>query len=93
VVAADGTLARGAGAVSATRAFVGSTGEYFVAFARNINDCVPVVTIGGTAADAQSGAYAQATVLFGSGTAWVTTTDGQDQFIDRPFHLLVFCAK
>src|SRR5215204_1440475 len=65
VVAADGTLARGAGAVSATRASVGSTGTYYVTFNRNIDDCVVVVTIGGTAADAQSGSYAQATVLIG----------------------------
>src|SRR4051812_24989462 len=85
VVAGDGTLARGTGAVSASRAAGDSSGGYYVTFDRDLNDCITVATIGGTDADTYAGSHAQATVLLNVSQAWVHTSDGADNLVDRPF--------
>jgi hypothetical protein len=92
VVAADATLVRGAGAVSVERSG-SSPGFYFVTFNRSLDDCTVVASVGGTGADAHAGSFAQATVLATTQDAWVTTSDGNDNLVDRPFHLIVFCVK
>lgn len=92
VVNADSSLARGAGATGAEKIL---TGNYAVRFARDVRDCAYVVSTGSsevyTWADSTASA---ASYAFDPAGVFVSIRDANDvNFVDRPFHLIVFCAS
>lgn len=91
VVNADGTLARGAGVVSAA-GILGSPGRYEVIFDRDVTACAYLATIGtagtGTAA---TGTISTALLTGTTNGVFVRTIDDAGAFAERPFHLLVMC--
>jgi hypothetical protein len=91
VVNADGTLARGHRAVSATRL---GTGQYEVVFRMDVRKCAYVATIG-LSGSVGSSAPGEITVVgrFGNDRAvFVTTHSSGGAFADSGFHLAVTCA-
>jgi hypothetical protein len=95
VVADDGTLVRGAGAVSASHA--GAAGNYIVDFARDVTDCTYTAMVG-PVGDILSpfaiGATAQAGGNPGDPNGlFVITISSSGSNVNTAFHLMVFCAR
>ena len=91
VVNANGTLARGAKAVSATRL---GTGSYEVIFRKDVRKCAYVATIG-LSGSAGSSLPGEITVVGRSGNdrgVFVTTHSSAGASADLGFHLAVLCA-
>jgi hypothetical protein len=91
VVRSDGTLARGAGALSSVRR---TEGYYEIIFDRNIRNCTMSALIG---PDTYPGHY-PVTLVSGqftdnSSAYRVAVLRPNDVFVDSPFHLLAFCHK
>ncbi|RFU21927.1 hypothetical protein [Geodermatophilus marinus] len=89
VVNGNGTLARGSGAVSATK--LPATGEYQVLFNRTINRGAFLSTIG-LSADAGQSPPGEIIVNLRVGTTngvFVQTSDSTGKDADRSFHLAV----
>jgi hypothetical protein len=89
----DGTLVRGAGAVSSMN--TGNTGDFVVQFNRDVRDCTYVASVGspvspvGWTANAAASAPGNAS---GPDTVRVfISTNGAG--VNNPFHLLVVCHK
>ena len=91
VVNADGTLARGRGAVSS--ASLGVDGQYGVVFNRDVSSCAFAATLGD--ATSSTGAEGVVTVAPRDGdvnAVFVQTFDVLTSVeADLPFHLAVFC--
>lgn len=90
VVNSDGTLARGSGVTSASQV---SPGAYAVIFDRNVNGCVYTATVGTPVNNEVARGVADVAVLYDSYGVFVETHDFAGNLADRPFHLMVFCAK
>ena len=91
VVDANGTLARGRRAVSATRL---GTGAYEVVFRRDVRRCAYVATIG-LSGSAGSSLPGEITVVGRAGNdrgVFVTTHSSGGASADLGFHLTVHCA-
>jgi hypothetical protein len=91
VVNADGTLARGARAVSAARL---ATGAYEVTFRKDVRKCAYVATIG-LSGSAGSSLPGEITVVGRAGNdraVFVTTHSSGGASADLGFHLAVLCA-
>lgn len=91
VVNANGTLARGHRAVSATKL---GTGQYEVVFRRDVRKCAYIGTIG-LSGNVGSSAPGEITVVgrFGNDRGvFVTTHSSGGAFADLGFHLAVVCA-
>jgi len=92
VVNADGTLARNAGATSAT-AF--GSGQYEVIFERDVTACTYVATIG-LSATSGSSSPGFVTVVGRAGAPngiFVTTDDATGASLNLGFHVIVFCNQ
>lgn len=90
VVNANGTLARGSGAPTATR---GGTGVYAVRFNQNVRNCAYTATIGLSDA-AGASAPGEITVVGENASengVFLITHDSAGAASDRGFHLAVFC--
>lgn len=90
VVAANGTILRGAGAAPTVRL---STGTYEVRFQRDIRDCAYAVTAGSAAAG--NPAYGVPVVAWRTNKPdglWIQILDKNGGVIDRDFHVVVFCG-
>jgi hypothetical protein len=91
VVNANGTLARGRRAVSATRL---ATGAYEVIFRKDVRKCAFLATIG-LSGSAGSSLPGEITVVGRSGNdrgVFVTTHSSGGAAADLGFHLAVLCA-
>jgi hypothetical protein len=91
VVNANGTLARGHKAVSATRL---GTGAYEVVFRKDVRSCAYLATIG-LSGSAGSSLPGEITVVGRSGNdrgVFVTTHSSGGASADLGFHLAVHCA-
>jgi hypothetical protein len=89
VVAADGTLVNGKGAVLADNRFDLTNGDYLVKFNRNVRNCAySVTTTGGFAGQTGAQPY-----NVGGAEAWVEvfTTNSAGTAADIPFYLVVNC--
>ena len=92
VVNPDGTLARGRGALAASRADA-PTGAYEVLFDRNVRRCSYTATIGLSGASGVS-PPGEITVVGRSGApngVFITTHDSTGALADRGFHLTANC--
>lgn len=89
----DGTLVRGAGALSSHT--TGNPGDYVVQFNRDVTDCTYVASVGGpvspVAYTSNVSANAPGTAS-GSDTVRVVTSNN-GALANYPFHLIVFCVK
>jgi hypothetical protein len=89
VVNSNGTLARGSGAVSASK--LSATGEYQIIFNRSVNRGAFLSTIG-LAADSGQSPPGEIIVNLRVGTTngvFVQTSDSEGKDADRSFHLAV----
>jgi hypothetical protein len=91
VVNAQGTLVRGAGAVSTT----GGDGQYEVVFDRNVTACAYTASVASPDTDIPAdGASVVLSVLIDNPNAlFVRITQDQVGFALRPFQVIVFCAR
>ena len=92
LVASNGTLLGGAGAISSNQP---STGRYQVFFNRSVLGCDYVATQSQTGALSHNPPLATiATAPGGSANAvWVVVQDGAGTNVDRIFRMIVFCPK
>ena len=92
VVNADGSLARGSGAVSSVRT---TTGQYRVIFDRPIRDCTFTASGGGATPGLSYLTTANVWSLPNdeSGVGVITSANTTAADINSGFHLLVFCAR
>ena len=89
VVASDGTLRRGVGAVSSR--YLGS-GNYEVIFNRDVSDCTFVANVGGTGFDLPSGSASAARKSGNSkGVSLLVQKLNTGARLAIPFHLIVVC--
>lgn len=98
IVRADGTLVRGNGVVSVSRAGVG---QYAVQFNRNVSGCADSVQLGGytlggeivspSAGEAGAGTVNALGTEAGNQTVNVNTRASDGTQADRTFHVVVFC--
>lgn len=90
VVAANGTIQRGAGSAPTSRL---SVGTYEVRFQRDIRDCAYAVTAGSAAAGNPT--FGVPVVAWRSNKPdglWIQILDKNGGVIDRDFHVIVFCG-
>ena len=88
---ADGTIARGAGVVSAEH--LGVDGSYQVIFNRDITQCAYIATLGNPGAGSpEVGFIATALRVSTTNGVFVETRDTDDLFVDSSFHLQVSCV-
>lgn len=90
VVAANGTIQRGAGSGPTARL---STGTYEVRFQRDIRDCAYTVTAGSIAAG--NPAYGLPVVAWRTNKPdglWIQILDKNGGVVDRDFHVIVLCG-
>src|SRR6476659_8907530 len=90
VVRSDGTLARGAGAISSS----GAGGNYEVKFNRNISDCAFSAAVGDPADGAESFGETEANITSldtAPDTVSVFTANSSGGIANRGFHLIVAC--
>lgn len=92
VVDSDGSLARGAGAVSSARL---GTGQYEVIFNRDVRDCTYGATVGSAATGGLAPSAASPARRLGQDNGvFVRVSAGTTgNNIDRPFHLTAFCVR
>ena len=90
VVDEFGALKRGSGSVSSEKI---ANGRYVVLFNRNVRDCTYVASLGlsTTVRDGVPGTADVRAYSSNVNGVLVNTSDGG--LADRPFHLIVFCAK
>lgn len=86
-VDAGGALTKSNGATLAARAGIGS---YRIAFNADVTNCVYLATAGQDAGGV-SGAYSLYPSRTGAHTVNVAIFDGNNNPLDRPFYLAVFC--
>lgn len=86
-VDAAGALTKNSGATAAARA---DTGSYRIAFAADITNCVYLATAGQDSGGV-SGSYNLYPSRTGAHTVNVAIFDENDNALDRPFYLAVFC--
>jgi hypothetical protein len=91
VINADGTVVRGAGVTSASRA---GPGNYEVIFNRNVSDCTWQGTIAGPGAGTTAIGLIAINLLAASPNGlFVRTADTSNTVTDHQFQLIVFCAR
>jgi len=90
VVNADGSLARGSGAPTATQS---GPGEYQVRFNQNVRNCAYTATIGlsGSVGTSEPGEITVVGEFDSENGVFLTTHDSAGASSDRGFHLAVFC--
>lgn len=90
VVSADGTLARGRGALSATAII---PGRYAVVFRYNIRNCAYVATVGlpGSLGFSPSGEVTTVGLFSDRRGVFLATADSAGRTAARGFHLVVTC--
>lgn len=87
----DGTLTRGSGTTSATK--LGGTGNYEVEFDRDLSTCFFVATVGPAGGGSSQGEVNVALRGGNSSAVFVDTNESDGTAADKPFHLMVFCAR
>jgi hypothetical protein len=89
VIDTDGSLVRGDGVSSSTRA---STGAYHIVFTRNVRSCAYLATIGRTGAEvAEPGEIGTGGLPETVRGIWVRTRDSGGDLSDRSFHVAINC--
>jgi hypothetical protein len=89
VIDTNGSLVRGGGVDSATRA---STGAYHIVFKQNVSKCAYLATIGRTGAEvAEPGEIGTGGLPETVKGVWVRTRDSAGNVSDRSFHIGIIC--
>jgi hypothetical protein len=89
VIDGNGSLVRGRGVTSATRA---STGAYHIVFKKNVRKCAYLATIGRTGAEvAEPGEIGTGGLPETVKGVWVRTRDSAGNLSDRSFHVGIIC--
>jgi hypothetical protein len=95
VVNANGTLDRGSGVASSLRLGAAGSGTYEVLFDREVSTCTFVASLGNSTFTTFLGEVS-AVRRSGAGKengVYVETNNSAGASADKPFHLIVFCAK
>jgi hypothetical protein len=89
VIDANGSLVRGGGVDSATRA---DTGAYHIVFKKNVRECAYLATLGRTGAEvADPGEIGTGGLPETVKGIWIRTRDSAGNLADRSFHVGIIC--